>query len=313
LKTATIAPEVQEILRSQEMRGERVVNNIRFAFYLLSLGMMAGVWQINTPAANRLFMVQICSVLAYSVLLWFWFRRRGDEYAPWVKYVSITVDITALHFGAVAMSVNHAGILEYFQSYVSLVLVLWNLLSALRYSVVACMFSGALSLCLSSFVLYFTVSNNLIEVSPVTVYGQPAINLGDEILRMVFIAMPAFVAAVIARISRNLILRAEEESLSRAQAEQQKEQLSRYVSKDVAEFIFKDPASMSLGGARKDATVFFSDIRNLHPALRGQRAGGGGGAAQRVLHRDGGHRLQVRRHPGQVPGRRADGAVRGAL
>jgi len=261
----THAPELESILRTQEMRGERVVNHIRMGFYLLSAMTLAGIYQVNTPIASQLFVVQIGSGLLYSLCLYFWFRSRGNEYAPWLKYLSITVDITLLQFSAIAVSVNHYGIIEYFHSLIPLVLVLWNLLSALRYSVVACLYSGTLCMLTSSLVLFYTVAGGLVEISEISVWGEQAINIADESTRIMFIALPGYVAAVIARISRNLIVRAEEESLSRLKAEQQKDQLSRYVSKGIAEYIFQDPERVKLGGTRREATVFFSDIRNFTP------------------------------------------------
>jgi len=259
------APELERILRTQEMRGERVVNHIRLGFYLLSAMTLAGIYQVNTPIASQLFVVQIGSGLLYSICLYMWFRNRGDTYAPWLKYLSITVDITLLQFSAIAVSVNHFGIIEYFHSLIPLVLVLWNLLSALRYSVVACLYSGTLCLFLSSLVLFYTVAGGLVEISEISVWGQQAINIADESTRIMFIALPGYVAAVIAHISRGLIVRAEEESLNRLRAEQQKDQLSRYVSKDVADYIFQSPEGVRLGGSRREATIFFSDIRNFTP------------------------------------------------
>lgn len=42
-----------------------------------------------------------------------------------------------------------------------------------------------------------------------------------------------------------------------------KDAFTRYVSKDIMEQILKDPEKIKLGGERKQATIFFSDIRNF--------------------------------------------------
>ena len=57
-------------------------------------------------------------------------------------------------------------------------------------------------------------------------------------------------------------------SFNRMASELKKKELlkgvfSRYVSRDVAEEILKEPERMRLGGDRRDVTVFFADIRNF--------------------------------------------------
>lgn len=260
-----MAPELQAILNAAEMRGERIVNHVRFGFSLLSIAMLAGVWTINTPAANTIFAIQLGAWLTYSLALYGWFRLRPGRHVRMLKYLSITVDLGLLVLSAAAMHRNHSGIIEYFQGFMPLTYVFWNLLSGLRYSLAACLYAAALSALFNGIVLFDAVTSNHIPVSAVSVYGTVAINVGDQVLQIVFIAIPAVVAGIIARIARGLVLRAEEESLKRARLEKEREQLRKYLSKELVEVVMAQPGAMELGGARRHATVMFTDVRSFTP------------------------------------------------
>jgi len=259
------APELQAILNAAEMRGERIVNHVRLGFTLLSLAMLAGVWEINTPAANMYFIIQVVVWLAYSLALYVWFHFRRDQYVRLLKYLSITFDLGILALSAPAMARNHSGIIEYFQGFVPLTYVLWALLSGLRYSMAACLYSAALLALFNGVVLWDAVSSGRIPVSDVSVYGQNALNVGDQTVQIVFAALTAVVAGFIARIARSLVLRAEEESLKRARLEREREQLQKYLSKELVEVVLAQPKAMELGGARRHATVMFTDVRSFTP------------------------------------------------
>ncbi|MGK3996065.1 adenylate/guanylate cyclase domain-containing protein [Sorangium sp. So ce1024] len=259
------SPEIVRIIQAQEMRGEQIVNHIRFVFALLSLYTFTHVWTVNTPAANEIFAIQIGGYLAYSLLLYAFFRLRPDVYVGWLKYVSIFVDLALLTLTALATARNHSGMIEYFSSYLATVYVLWNLMSGFRYSLAACLYSAGLSALFNSVVLAVTVWTGAIPISAVSVYGQNAINIADQCQQVLFIALPGVVAGIIARISRNLLLRAEVESMARVRLEREKQELGRYLSKDLVDFVLSDPGRLKLGGTRRHVSVMFTDIRNFTP------------------------------------------------
>ncbi|MCB9763066.1 MAG: adenylate/guanylate cyclase domain-containing protein [Alphaproteobacteria bacterium] len=265
-----LPPALREILQVQEMQGEWLVNRIRLVYSVISVLLFLGIWQINTHEANVVFGIQVGSWLTFAVgwelLRRYLERQHGpDHYVPALKYISITVDLGLLTLGAYANSMNHSGIIEYFRSYIPLVYVFWNLLSGLRLSSVACLYSAGLSLSLNLLVLSLTVSTGIIEISQVAVYDRNAINLSDQGVEILFIAVPGLIAAGLVRIMRRLILRSEAESMRRARLEAERERLGKYLSKDIVELVVNEGEALQLGGARRQATVLFSDIRNFTP------------------------------------------------
>ena len=259
-----MAPELLKILHAQEMRGERIVNNIRLAFVLLSAMMVAGVWEINTDSANYVFVVQLSLWMVFTLAMYLYFRLFPDSYAPRLKYVSTTIDLVLLGGGAaVGMAVNHVGILEYFLGFMPTTFMAWNLLSGFRYSLPAGIYSAALSALINGVILYYAVSSGSVAVSDTSVWGSPAINVDDQFVQIFFIAAPGIVAGGIARMARGLVLRAEEAALDRARLEKEKERLGKYLSKDLVEVVLADADHLRLGGGRKTATVMFTDIRNF--------------------------------------------------
>ncbi|MCB9744450.1 MAG: adenylate/guanylate cyclase domain-containing protein [Alphaproteobacteria bacterium] len=265
-----LPPELQRILEVQEMRGEWLVNRIRLVYSLMAVGLLGSVMPINTHEANLIFGVQVSAWLTFA-LIWEFVRWRitqthgADHYVPALKYVSITVDLGLLTLGAAANSVNHPGVIEFFRSYIPLVFVFWNLLSSLRLSFWACLYSAGLTAALNTVVLILVVVQDLIEVSPVSVYDRRAINLADQGTEILFIAIPGLIAAGLTRITRRLILRSEGEAMRRARAEAERERLGKYMSKEIVEMVVSQGGELQLGGQRREATVLFSDIRNFTP------------------------------------------------
>ena len=93
---------------------------------------------------------------------------------------------------------------------------------------------------------------------------------------------------------------------------QVKQIFSRFVSRDVFDQLIADPTRARLGGARREMTVLFSDIRGFTTFAERGQAQGHRQPAQRVLFGDGGRAVPAPGHGGQVRGRHGDGPVRRA-
>lgn len=262
---ADFALEIREILNAQEMRGEKLVNHFRLGYSVLGLGLLASAWEINRPAASVAFLVQGLAWAVYALVLYGLLRWLRGRYVPWLKYVTITLDLLLCASTAIPTALNNSGILEYFLSFMALLGVFWNIASGFRLSLAAGIYSAILTMALNLGILLFAVQTGLVGTSPTSVYGVPLINVSDQVNAIFFIAMPGVMAAVMARIARGLVQRAEEESLKRARMEKERDRLGRYLSKNLVDLVLANPDKLELGGARRVATIMFTDIRNFTP------------------------------------------------
>lgn len=260
-----VALEVLEILKAQEMRGEKMVNHFRFAYSLLGLGLLASVHGVNQPAANLVYLWQGLSWLVYSLTLYLVLGRLAGRHLGWLKYVTVTLDILLSASTILASAANHSGVLEYFLSFMPQLGVFWNVASGFRLSAIASVYSALLNAIINGCLVFWAATTGLVAVSSVSVFGSPAINFSDMTTTIVFIALPGFLSAFMAHIARRLVRRAEEESLKRARMEKERNRLGRYLSKNLVDLILQDPDKLELGGARRQATIMFTDIRNFTP------------------------------------------------
>ncbi|MBE7414541.1 MAG: HAMP domain-containing protein [Deltaproteobacteria bacterium] len=76
--------------------------------------------------------------------------------------------------------------------------------------------------------------------------------------------------------------------------------LNRYVSRHVADEIFRDPERVRLGGHRREVSVFFADIRGFTSMSRNMEPEEIVDLLNRYFHRGHQYRLQVRGHHRQV-------------
>ncbi len=259
-----LSDEIRAILEKQEMTAERVVNYVRGVFAGSSM-ILAGFVSpdAQTPTATRIFVVSLGAWFAYACVVFAVLRRR-ELYYRWLKYVSITIDISMMQILVIASLFNHSGIYEvYRMPYTWVVIALFSVLSGLRYSVAACLYSAALVAIYNAIFLPVAIRVAQPPIVDHSVYLGPGLCLDDIIYTIIFTAMGGVFAAVIASNSRKLILQSAADSLGRERLLQDRDRLAKYFSKDVVDLVLNNPESLGQGGTRMTATVLFADIRNF--------------------------------------------------
>ncbi|MDI1447683.1 adenylate/guanylate cyclase domain-containing protein [Polyangium sp. 6x1] len=256
--------EVRAILQNQEMAGERLVNYVRAVFAGFSLIVTLFVSPgAQTEKSTFIFRLVGFSWLVYAVAVWLLLRKR-ERYHRWLKYLSISVDISLLYVGLIGNLLNYSGVYEVYRTAVTwVVMSAFGVMAGLRYSVLAGLYSAFLVMLYGfSFLAYVRLELSVPWLAHAVYIGE-GLNFDDCVYTVVFAAISGIFAAVIAGNSRRLILRAATESLARERLEQHRDRLAKYFSKDVVDLVLNNPESIGLGGQRMTATVLFADIRNF--------------------------------------------------
>jgi PAS domain S-box-containing protein len=212
-------------LQAQQLAGERLVNQCRFgltAFGALTILTASGA---QTRAANVVFLVVVCVLASYAALVWLWLRR-SLRHASRLKYLSVTVDITCLYALHVASLVNHSGVYEVFRAPGTWLMIgVFNGLGAVRYSARANLYSAFLTLVYGAALLAVVRHVQTVPWLDTSTFIGTGLNVFDCAIAIVFAAVPAVCAAVVAWHSEELLERSTRDAEGRASAEDRQRQI----------------------------------------------------------------------------------------
>ncbi len=212
-------------LQAQQLAGERLVNQCRFgltAFGALTILTASGA---QTRAANVVFVVVVCVLASYATLVWLWLRRPR-RHASRLKYLSVTVDISCLYALHIASLVNHSGVYEVFRAPGTWLMIgVFNGLGAVRYSARANLFSAFLTLVYGAALLVVVRHAHAVLWLDTSTFIGAGLNIFDCAIAIVFAAVPAVCAAVVAWHSEELLERSTLDAAGRASAEDRQRQI----------------------------------------------------------------------------------------
>jgi PAS domain S-box-containing protein len=212
-------------LQAQQLAGERLVNQCRFGLTAFGALTLLTASTAQTRAANTVFLVVVCVLAGYAVLVSVWLGRPLQR-ASHLKYLSVTVDITCLYALHVASLVNHSGVYEVFRAPGTWLMIgVFNGLGAVRYSARASLFSALLTLAYGAALLLVVRRVEGVPWLDASTFVGTGLNVFDCTIAIVFSAVPAVCAAVVAWHSEELLERSTRDAAGRASAEDRQRQI----------------------------------------------------------------------------------------
>jgi PAS domain S-box-containing protein len=212
-------------LQAQQLAGERLVNQCRFGLTAFGALTILTASAAQTRAANVVFLVVVCVLASYAALVWLWLRR-SLRHASRLKYLSVTVDITCLYALHIASLVNHSGVYEVFRAPGTWLMIgVFNGLGAVRYSARANLYSAFLTLVYGAALLVVVRHVQTVPWLDTSTFIGTGLNVFDCAIAIVFAAVPAVCAAVVAWHSEELLERSTRDAEGRASAEDRQRQI----------------------------------------------------------------------------------------
>jgi class 3 adenylate cyclase len=257
-----LPPEVQAILDSEIHRGLRNTFVIRVLFAIFGL---LSTWQVAAANSRMTILVTLGAGGVYLLfsLVGLLLVRKHLAMVP-LRYLGATLDATSVTVLTAASLYNPSGGYEALVLPVVPVLyMMFNMLTALQYSVKLSVFAALMAgLQRAGFLAYCTIRGH-VTLSPSSIYSQNALGLDDQITVIAFIVVAGLIAAWVSRTSRRLLLQSAEATVRKRRLEKNQDVFRRYLSPHVRDQALRNPESLHLGGQRQVAVVLTSDIRDF--------------------------------------------------
>lgn len=255
-------PEVQSILGEEILRGQRNTFVIRILFAVLGIISALQVASSNSPQTTRITVVMGVFYLLFSVFGFLLVRKRIG--LVWLRYLGITVDTTSVTVTALASLFNPSGGYEVLMASIPLVLyMMFNMLTALQYSVSLSLFAACMAGLQRIGVLVYCAKKELVVLSPTSIYSQHALGLDDQVSNIAFIMVAGVIAAWVSHTSRRLLLQSAEATVRKRHLEKNQDVYRRYLSPHVRDQAMQHPEVLHLGGLRRVAVVLATEIRDF--------------------------------------------------
>ncbi|MDA0997855.1 MAG: adenylate/guanylate cyclase domain-containing protein [Proteobacteria bacterium] len=251
---------VRETIQDRQDDAERLVSWVQFILIVL----FGGLWLV-APLPENMTMFQ---PVPWALGLYFAFTlsrlvaAHRLRLAPWYLYLSVVADIALLMVLIWSFHIQyHQPASFYLKAPTLMYAFIFIALRALRFEPTYVLTTGAITIAgwgvLMAYVLFAVPDDPMITRNYVTYLTSNSILVGAEIDKMVSIALVTLVLAIaVARAQRAFQRAAQEHSAA--------EDLSRFVSKEVAARITSSDRQIQPGdGEERVATVLFTDIEGF--------------------------------------------------
>lgn len=198
---------INRLVLVEEEKSEKLANYWRLGMSLLFFAVSKGVAPEVPPFSQKVLWLGSTTYFLFS--LYMYFHLRAGRYRPWLKYLSVLVDISLLTFVMWAF-----GTFRTFKTEAFLLYYVWISLATMRLSVQLTVFAGILSLVGYTALVIIALVMGTIEPGTITeAFISPKVSIQNQVLRILYMSIAIFALTYGARAYRKLASRAYEHEM----------------------------------------------------------------------------------------------------
>lgn len=223
---------MRSLYLQEEINSERLANYVRLGMSLLFFAVTAGVAKEVPPFSVKVLGIGSTLYFLFSLFMFFYLRAGG--YKPWIKYLSVFVDIL-LTSGCMW----YFGTFRTFKTEAFLLYYIWIALATMRLSERLTLYAGLL--CLGFYISIVLLAFSLGTVEPGTItesFTTPKVSPANQVLRVLYMSVVivavTYGSRAYRRLARNTQEKADQLELYTKSLEKTEESLRRSLrEKDV--------------------------------------------------------------------------------
>ena len=233
-----LAQLLTQASHEREQRAERTINGLRLGGTAAAVLLDGASVLSNGMLTVGLMLTTVAMMAVMGVWLWVVNRLSRGVYRPWLKYLTVGLD-HAVAMGVFWVGVEHAQLLRMSPDALRMYMVVWlvlvNLLCAFRHGRLVALYSSTLA------AVVITLMAMLV-----------AWNWQNVIYPLLFVALSGTMVVLLSESQERMHV-----SLVR------KQQMMRFLSREVVEQFEAGALEMELGGVKRRVTILLSDIRGF--------------------------------------------------
>jgi signal transduction histidine kinase/CheY-like chemotaxis protein len=171
------------LLLAEEEQSEKIANYWRLGISVLFFGVTAGVAREIPPLSVRVLVAGSTLYFIFSVFMFFHLRRGG--YRPYLKYLSVSVDI-----GLTTLCIWAFGTYRTFKTEAFLLYFIWIAMATMRLSTRLTLFAGTLSLAGYALLVALALLRGTIETGSISEsFVSPRVSILNQVLRLIYMSI----------------------------------------------------------------------------------------------------------------------------
>lgn len=189
---------VRQIILAEEEKSEKLANFWRIGMSLLFFAVSKGVSPEIPPFSQKVLWLGSTTYFLFSIYVFF--HLRAGRYQPWLKYLSVFVDIFLISLVMWAF-----GTYRTFKTEAFLLYYVWIALATMRLSVRLTIFAGVLSLACYVSLVFIALVMGTIELGTISEsFTSSRVSMQNQVLRILYMSIVIFALTYGARAYRDL-------------------------------------------------------------------------------------------------------------